>query len=223
MKHTAGLLALMTVSGLAYALSGQVTDASGKPISGVAELETAQDQDAQGVSSGGSQQPHVHGLAELLVVLEGQQLDIELRSPAINLLGFEHHANSPEQQIRMESAKDTLADANSLFHLDSAGCQLTDHGVDFSSVVKGRAQHDKDHHEEEHDADHHDKYHEAHGHSDIEAYYRYRCEQPDELRSLTTTISIEFPDTRSLQVQWIVNGRQGATTLDNGQHRIVFR
>ena len=45
------------------------------------------------------QQAHVHGTAELFVVLDGNQLDIELRSPAMNLLGFEHRANNAELTI----------------------------------------------------------------------------------------------------------------------------
>ena len=40
-------------------------------------------------------QAHVHGEATLHVVVEGNTVEIELQSPAMNLLGFEH---SPETQ-----------------------------------------------------------------------------------------------------------------------------
>lgn len=190
------------------------------------------------MASGPSQTAHVHGIAALLVVLEGDQLDIELHSPAANLLGFEHRVSSPEQQDKVESAKEILGNASSLFQLDSAQCRLTDHTADFSSVTRESTQHDDDHyhhdhygndhydnshHNEDHDADHHDQYHEAHGHSDIEAHYRYRCERSDRLDSLATNIITLFPGIQSLEVQWIMSGRQGAATLNSNQRHVIFR
>lgn len=168
-----------------------------------------------GMGEGPGHGAHVHGVAQLFVVLQGQQLDIELHSPAMNLLGFEHRANSAEDRARVESAKASLADANSRFQIASARCQLTHHKLDFSSVVKNSG-----HGNEKHDTHHHDK---AGSHHDIEAHYSYRCTQPDQLASLKTTIRTAFPGIQSLQVQWIVDGRQGAAILDNSQHHVIFR
>lgn len=166
---------------------------------------------------------HIHGTGELLVVLEGDQLDIELRSPAMNLLGFEHHANTPEQKARVESTRKILANADNLFQFDPALCQMTDHRVNFSSVIEDRTQQHKKHPNEVDDADHHDQRDESHGHSDIEAHYRYRCERPGDLQSITTSVTTEFTGIQSLQAQWIAEGRQGATRLDKNQRQIILR
>jgi len=186
-----------------------------------------QTQGSRGTDTGRRQEAHVHGIAELLVVLEGEQLDIELHSPAMNLLGFEHRARTPKQQALVQNAKNTLADTNNLFTLGSAQCQLVDLDVDVSRMLDEGVHHDTDHHDdeshhEEHDANHRDRQ-EEHGHSDIEARYRYRCEQPSTLDSLTTSIPVAFPGIESLQVQWIINGRQGAATLDNSRRHLNFK
>lgn len=177
----------------------------------------------QPINPGLSQEAHIHGIAELFVVLEKQQLDIELHSPAMNLLGFEHQASGAKEQAKINSVKAALEEAHRLFQLGSAQCQLIGHTVDLSNVVEIRAEHSKHHRDKEHTADHYDAHHPAKGHSDIKAHYRYRCKQPDQLRSLTTTIPIEFPGIDSVQAQWIVNGRQGAVTLDNSQRHLHFR
>lgn len=169
-----------------------------------------------------AQEAHIHGLAKLLVVLEGEQLEIELHSPAMNLLGFEHRASTPEQQALVKNAKNTLANANRLFTFGLTQCQLIDHDVDISRMLDESVHHDKDHHDEKHDLDHHDR-HEEYDHSNIEARYHYRCARPDQLGSLRTSIPVEFPGIESLQVQWIINGRQGATTLDNIRHHLNFK
>lgn len=174
--------------------------------------------DTHGVDLDGTQEAHVHGVAELLVVLEGGQLDIEFRSPAINLLGFEHHANNPEQQAKVESVRKTLADADSLFQFDPPLCHIADHTANFSSVVEAPG-----HRGDKNETDDHDTHHKAHGHSDIDARYRYQCERPDQLRSLLANIPAQFPGIQSLQVEWIAGGRQGAATLDNSQRHIIFR
>lgn len=156
----------------------------------------------------------MHGIAELLVVLEGEQLNIELHSPAINLLGFEHHPNTIQQKARIDTTKVSLTNATNLFQLEPDNCQLVDHKIDFSNILHQSTQHDEEPHEE---------HNERQNHSDLKAQYHYRCKRAGELRSLTTTIFSEFPTIETLRVQWIIDGRQGATTLDPEQHHAVFK
>lgn len=189
---------------------------AGNPAQGQNQHEEHR-HDASKTGLNRGQETHVHGVAMLLVILEGAQLDIELRSPAINLLGFEHKVSTAKHRSTVENTKTTLTDTSRLFQFKSAGCQLIDHHMDFSSVLEPPY-----HPTEKHSADHHDKHPKAHDHSDINIHYRYRCEHPDKLYSLSARIVDEFPGIQSLQVQWIVNGRQGATTLDSGQHRLIL-
>ena len=169
-----------------------------------------------------SLQAHAHGTAELFIVLAGQKLEIELHSPAINLIGFEHKPKNDEQKAKVEELEVKLTSASELFQISSAECQLNTQELDLGNLALEDSEHEEEHHDEDkehHDGDHDDE----ETHSDIEAQYSFSCQQPSSLRSLVTTIPNEFPSVESLEVQWIVNGRQGATVLEHNQTEIVFK
>lgn len=186
---------------------------------------------------GESLEAHNHGTAELFIVLVEQDLQIELHSPAANLVGFEHEAKNAEQRAQVESVKQTLENANDLFEISSGACELNDLELDMGKLVAdetahhdeddehGDESHDGEEHEEEHaDEEHHDEDdHSDTTHSDIEAEYRYSCNKPNSITSVVIKIADQFPGVESLQVQWIVNGRQAATTLENDQREVVFK
>lgn len=167
----------------------------------------------------GSLSPHVHGNAELHIVLDASQLSLALHSPAMNLLGFEHNANSPEQQAMVESTRINLKNTNALFLLNGGGCTLNQQSTDFSAILKTdvnvRADNKQGSHED-HDLDND-------SHRDIEASYQYTCTKPDKLRSITVALHEVFTSIASLQIQWIVHSRQGAATLNHEHNEIHFR
>nr|WP_241262910.1 DUF2796 domain-containing protein [Parahaliea mediterranea] len=175
------------------------------------------------MSAAVSQEAHAHGSAGLLVALEGEQLEIELLSPAVNLLGFEGAASSPEQQSAILNARDKLQDTKKLFQTGAAQCRLKGHHVDFGESITGSEVDRGNRAAEENGGKHHDQHHQARPHSDIRASYRYRCERPQELDSMWIQLQGRFPGIQSLQVQWIVNGRQGMATLDDARTHLVFK
>src|SRR3546814_9197080 len=48
---------------------------------------------------------HEHGAARLNAALDGNQLELELISPAMNLLGFEHAAASAADEAKIASVR----------------------------------------------------------------------------------------------------------------------
>ena len=58
---------------------------------------------------------HVHGEAQLLIAQEGNQLEIEFKSPAINIVGFEHKPSNAKQEASLEAAVATLKQPGQLF------------------------------------------------------------------------------------------------------------
>jgi len=158
---------------------------------------------------------HEHGVAQLDSALDGTALEIELRSPAVNLLGFEHAANTAEDKRRVADVRARLEQPERLFGLPAeARCKLGESRLE-SPLFSG-----KDHeHEHEHE-------HEQHGtgtHSDVRAYYRYDCSAPDALSGLDLRGLFEaFPGTEKIQAQAIgPNGQQGRQ-LRAGQAQITF-
>ena len=144
----------------------------------------------------GSLGAHEHGVARLNAALDGKTLELELESPAMNLVGFEHAARSDADKAKVASVRASLEQPLALFDLPAqAGCRVS--AQELESPLFG--DHDK--------ADDH-----AHEHSDIHAHYQLECATPSALESLDLApLFKQFPATQKIQVQLIgPNGQQGA-------------
>lgn len=62
---------------------------------------------------------HEHGVAHLNVAIEGDNLYIELISPAANIVGFEHHPRTEKQKTAVREAVKKLESVEKLFALSS--------------------------------------------------------------------------------------------------------
>ncbi|MCQ4309725.1 DUF2796 domain-containing protein [Pseudomonas stutzeri] len=151
----------------------------------------------------GNLDAHVHGAAELDVALERAELDIELRSPAMNLVGFEHAPGSAADDRKVADARKQLEQPAALFGLPaSASCALKT--VELESPLFHSNAETAEHAHEHHD---HDSQH-----SDIHARYRYDCSNPEALQGINLQRLFEaFPATEQIQTQLIgPNGQRGA-------------
>nr|WP_064495016.1 DUF2796 domain-containing protein [Pseudomonas chengduensis] len=153
---------------------------------------------------------HEHGVASLNAALDGNLLELQLESPAMNLVGFEHAAKSDADKAKVAAAKRELEQPISLFALNSGDCKATQ--VELESPLFGDADHDHDH-----DHDHEGE------HSDIQAHYRFECAKANELKQLDLAeLFKRFPATEKIQVQLIgPNGQQGVE-LTPAQPRLSF-
>lgn len=149
----------------------------------------------------GSLDAHEHGVASLNVALDGGTLEIQLESPAMNLVGFEHAAKSDADKAKVAAARKQLQQPQALFALPGeANCSLKDSALQSPLF----AEHEHEHEEHGHD--------EESGHSDIDASYRFECANPAALKALELgTFFATFPATEELEVQLIgPSGQQGA-------------
>ena len=155
---------------------------------------------------------HEHGIAQLNVALDGKTLELEIDSPAMNFVGFEHPASSAADQAIVAAARAQLGKPLALLDLPAAaGCSAT--AVELKSPLFGNAKAGEDH------ADDGDE-HEGHQHADIDAHYTLTCSAPEALTGLDfAPLFKRFPATRKLVVQAIgPNGQQGAElTAANSQ------
>lgn len=104
---------------------------------------------------------HAHGHGTLDIVVEGDQALIELRIPAVNVVGFEHAPRDDAEHEAVRRALEPLRDGGSLFMLSAdADCAVEEAAADIVSLS------DEHHHDEgDHEADEHavhDDEHEAH-------------------------------------------------------------
>jgi hypothetical protein len=153
---------------------------------------------------------HEHGVASLNVALDGQTLELQLESPAMNLVGFEHAAKSDADKAKVAAAKAELEQPLSLFALAPGDCKATQ--VELESPLFGDAGHD--------DHDHHD--HEGE-HSEIHAHYRFDCARANDLKQLDLAeLFKRFPATEKIQVQLIGPSGQQGVELTPAQPRLNF-
>ena len=157
---------------------------------------------------------HVHGIAALNLALEGDEVHIELDSPAANIVGFEHAPSSKADHEALDKAVAMLKDGGKLFKFNaSAGCSLEKAHIE-SALMQEEHEHDK------HDHDKHE--HEEEPHSDIQAVYHFECEKPGKLTQLTVELFEAFPGMEKLNVQYVIENKQGASELTASSHVIKF-
>lgn len=145
---------------------------------------------------------HVHGSGQLNVVLDGTTLEIELDSPAANLVGFEHAPHDTAERGQREQVMARLRNARALFNLPAAaGCQLQE--VKVAEEEAGAPAGDSDH-------------------ADINGLYRFNCATPSALSGIGVRLFELFPLTERLQVQLIGPGGQQGLELTAKSNRLTF-
>jgi len=152
----------------------------------------------------GSLGAHEHGVGRLNAALDGQTLELELESPAMNLVGFEHAASTDADKAKVAAARALLEQPLALFNLPkAAGCVVENQELEsplFADTPDADDDHDKDAKDEHH-----------HDHSEIHAHYQFTCATPDALKTLDlANIFNSFPATQKIQIQLIgPSGQQG--------------
>jgi len=147
---------------------------------------------------------HVHGEARLDIGIEGQDLVLELESPAMDILGFEHEPASEAEHKKAHEAEEQLRSADALFTLpENAQCKLT-----AAEVKAGGGTHEHEKGGEE-------------GHRDFDAQYAFRC-----AGGVPGWIEVRlfdaFPSLHRLHVQLAGPKGQKSAVLSVGSNRIEF-
>ena len=163
---------------------------------------------AQGADS------HVHGNAELNVVLMGQQLQVEFVSPAINLIGFEHPPNTDEETATLNNTIEQLQRGGWLIEAFPTTCQLSTE--EFEAPVYDEhesSEHDHEHESSEHDHEHDSSEHHAEAHSNFRVTYLYDCDSAPR-KQLKMLAFDHYSGIETLTVQWIADQKQGYARLN---------
>ena len=159
-----------------------------------------------------SLEAHVHGIGTLNIALENQLLELQLESPAMNIIGFEYQPTTEADIQSVKAAQNTLSNAAELFAFSPAAqCRLTSVSSE-NALLKGSGAHDHDH---DHDHESQPAAEIAeHQHNDISAHYQYHCATPAQLNSIDLAGLFKlFTQTEKIQVQLIVGDHQQGAEL----------
>lgn len=158
---------------------------------------------------------HTHGIGHLNIAIEGSDIYAEVKSPAANIVGFEHQPETRKQEEALSSAIGALKAGGQLFiFTPKAGCKMTSSEI-ISDLEENHLETDATHeNHDKHEAK--DGHHEEETvHGDFEAQYRFTCEQPKKLRSIKMAIFSTFPLLEQLQTQMSTPKGQTAMVLDH--------
>ncbi len=160
--------------------------------------------------------PHVHGVGELNIAIEGQSVIIELMAPGADIVGFEHEPGTDADRQAVYEAVKALGDGQRLFLFPKgADCRQANAEVETGLMegddpAKGRKSED---HAESHEGDEHAEFH---------AKYRFRCAAPEALTHVDIGYFSLFPRAEELEVQMITGHGQGAAELTPSASRLRF-
>jgi len=161
-----------------------------------------------------SMEAHMHGLSELTIAMENQALEIQLTSPAMNLIGFEHEAHTQKEIAAVKDVEAQLNNYKTHFAFSGANCSHIETSIDVTSLI--------DNNNHTHPTEHED-HAEKDRHSEIIANYQLVCENKPSLLSITVDLFDAFPGIHEIQVMWVIQEQQGAITLTANKRKIKFR
>jgi len=151
---------------------------------------------------------HVHGAGILNWVMEGQSLQISLKSPVINMLGFEHAPDDDTEGQQLTLMIENLNTTIKVFELTGGDCQLV--SLSIINPFEKTPQYEKI---ERVNAD-------EEMHTEVTAEYQLLCQQPSQLKTIDINLFDTFSGFELINSQWIVDGKQGGSRLNYNNHTL---
>lgn len=132
---------------------------------------------------------HVHGHAVLTLVLEGNEMQLAFQSAAQSIVGFEYKPSTSEQKQEVAAAIAVFNQGEWFSFNSDANCELAaaEASTDLTEMQTNE------------------------GHADFYANYQLLCQRPARLSELKLRIFELIPALEYMDIQWIINGRQGAS------------
>ncbi len=193
-------------------------------------------QSAYAEKSAESLDAHVHGLSELTIAMDAKTIELQLISPAMNLVGFEYKASSKKDIAAVKQAELLLEQKDSLFLIAGGGCQHLSTSIDSGDLLESDNHHDDhddhdDHekHDDHYDQDKHDDHddHSEHDqgetHSEVVASYSYSCKDTSKLSSIKVALFASFAGIQKINTLWVTPSKQGSSSLSAKNSTINFK
>lgn len=149
---------------------------------------------------------HVHGHANLYVVVDDKNVFIEFESPAMNLLGFEHEPHNEDEHKAVASVNEALMDYKTVVMFPNSQCEQVEVEMEMPYEAEEHEDHHDHHaHEEKHEHKHE---HEESEHSDYFVSYAFECNQA--ISTIELVMFEDFPVIEKVEVNWVSESKQGA-------------
>ena len=159
-----------------------------------------------------------------MIAIDGQTLEIHLESPAFNLTAFEYKAVTEQELAIVKKVAFQLEKHDELFSFSGGSCTLITKEIEIPSL-NTKSKHKHDHSKNAYNAQHsqNTKHKKLDSHTEINASYRYHCDNASELLSITVELFGLFQGIQQIHTQWITEKRQGAVILNADKNIIHLR
>jgi len=175
---------------------------------------------AAGLASAHEPGAHVHGVAELRIVVDGPKLEVGLESPLDNVLGFEHPPRTDKQRAAVRTMAAKLRQPNMFVPTPAARCKSESVKLESEALpaaLLGEAAPAAAAAPAAQPAAAEDD-----AHADLDATFTWRCEAPAQLKGLDVGLMQAFPGMHQVNVQVVGPKGQSASRLTKGQRSIAW-
>lgn len=171
---------------------------------------------------------HEHGVAGLLVAIEGPQVQLLLESPLFNLVGF-GKAQSEQQHHQIEEIEQFLNNPLALFTVKGVTCvavstTLSGDAFEAEHTESHEDGHAEDEHEDKHEGEHEGEHaeHEESSHADVQVEWLLDCPEISQASALRMSLFEHFEHLEQLDVQYLFGDKQGAEKMTAEHAELQF-
>jgi hypothetical protein len=149
---------------------------------------------------------HVHGAAEMNIVVEGKKITVDFRSPAEDVMGFEHEAKSDADKKKRDAAMKVIKErfGDMVVFDKKLGCAFQPGDI---SLVRTDGGDSKD---PKHGKDDQKKSGE---HREVRATHHFTCDQDPSGSRVRFAVTKTFPGIHDLKVQVLSGAKQSGATI----------
>lgn len=154
--------------------------------------------------------PHVHGVAEINIAVEGSKAQVEFRAPAESVMGFEHEAKSESDKKKRDAALELLqSKKDQLVLFDSKlGCKSSPMKT---AIVEQKEEKSKEQPGKE-KRGHKDQKKSAE-HREVHGTYSVACDKPLAGSRAKFGVAKVFRDIQEIKVQVVGDSGQSGATI----------
>ncbi|WP_189379333.1 DUF2796 domain-containing protein [Thalassotalea profundi] len=158
---------------------------------------------------------HTHGISELTIAIENQWLEIEIISPAINIVGFEHKAITETELAAVKNSASLLSKHEHIFIFTGGNCVINNQTINMSSIAPNMPSGDSKHlHSHKNNNEYKTHHHQNTDHGEVIANYRYHCKKSSTLSAITVKVFDLFVGISQINTVWITENQQGSVILN---------
>ncbi len=160
---------------------------------------------------------HIHGAAELALVIDNNNVLINLTIPADSLVGFEHQATTEYEIATVKKLQSSLTDIHPIISIAKGSCEVTDTHIDVSTLLPSKHEHHS------HDHNSHSKLNEPSEHSEVVIDYTLECATLTNASSADLHIFEHYPSIETINAQWVTHNKQGSQKLTHNHKTLSWK